>query len=455
MKKLFVIAFAFFFFQIGVFAQQKYSRVKVYTGDSGMTILAAAGVAVDHGEYRKGKYFIGEFSAKEIDIIRTKGFKYDILIDDMESYYLKRNEQDQKQLNKTQIKKNENPASALTYPTPSNFTLGSMGGFYTYSEALTHLDNMVSKWPNLVKMRIPIDTFHSLEGRPIYWMRISNNPNVDQMNKPQILFTALHHAREPASLSQLIMFMYYLLENYTINSEIKYFVDNTEIYFVPIVNPDGYIYNQTTNPNGGGMWRKNKRVLNGVLAGVDLNRNYGNNWGYDNIGSSNNSSMETFRGMAPFSEPETQAMRAFCNAHQFKIAVNYHTYGNDLIYPYGYIANHFTPDSNYFSNLAAYMTEENNYVFGTVNQTLGYLTNGDSDDWMYGEQNSKPKIFSLTPETGTSSDGFWPQISRIVDVSKANIGQNIRALRALVDMALLNDVENITLTPKNKYIHYT
>ena len=72
--------------------------------------------------------------------------------------------------------------------------------------------------------------------------------------------------------------MWYLLENYATNADIKATVDNTELFFVPCVNPDGYVYNQTTNPNGGGMWRKNRRN-NGTSFGVDINRNYGYNWG--------------------------------------------------------------------------------------------------------------------------------------------------------------------------------
>ena len=101
-------------------------------------------------------------------------------------------------------------------------------------------------------------TSHTWEGRSLYWLKISNNPNVNQ-SKPQVLYTAIHHAREPESLVELVYYMWYLLENYNTNAEIKYLVDNLEMYFVPCVNPDGYIYNYTTNPNGGGLWRKNRR----------------------------------------------------------------------------------------------------------------------------------------------------------------------------------------------------
>ena len=83
--------------------------------------------------------------------------------------------------------------------------------------------------------------------------KISDNPNQDE-NEPEILYDAVHHAREPNSLSQLIFYMYYLLENYGLNDEVTYLVNETEMYFVPCINPDGYIYNQINDPNGGGMW---------------------------------------------------------------------------------------------------------------------------------------------------------------------------------------------------------
>ncbi len=94
-----------------------------------------------------------------------------------------------------------------------------------------------------------------------------------------MLYTALTHAREPASVQQLLYFMYYILENYGVDDEITDIVDNTELYFVPCVNPDGYVYNQMESPQGGGMWRKNRRNNGDGSFGVDLNRNFGYKWG--------------------------------------------------------------------------------------------------------------------------------------------------------------------------------
>jgi murein tripeptide amidase MpaA len=94
-----------------------------------------------------------------------------------------------------------------------------------------------------------------------------------------MFFNAVHHAREPMSMSQLIFFMWHILENYNTDKDIKTLVNSTELYVVPCVNPDGYVYNQGTNPSGGGMWRKNRRNNGNGTFGVDPNRNYAYKWG--------------------------------------------------------------------------------------------------------------------------------------------------------------------------------
>ncbi len=139
-------------------------------------------------------------------------------------------------------------------------------------------------------------------------------------------FFLLIHAREGAGLMSVIYFMYYLLENYGSDPEVNYLVDSREMYFVPIINADGYVYNQLTNPGGGGMWRKNRKDVGNGCYGVDNNRNFGYMWGYDNIGSSPDPCAIDYRGTAAFSELENQAIRDFCNNHNFLIANNYHAY---------------------------------------------------------------------------------------------------------------------------------
>jgi carboxypeptidase T len=398
--------------------QQRYDRLLIHLDES-HTIrqLAALGLEVDHGVFKNGISFTSDFSATEEQAISAAGFAYDVLINDVAAYYVQQNARPQAARQRAAAC--GSPAG-YNVQTPVNFHGGSMGGFLTYPEMLDELDSMHAKYPNLISARNVIDTFHSIEGRPIYWMRISNHPDSDQIAKPQILYTALHHAREPAGLTDMMFYMWYLLENYNTSAEARAIVDNTEMYIVPCVNPDGYIYNHTTNSNGGGMWRKNRRLNADNTYGVDLNRNYGYNWGYDNVGSSNTTTDETYRGTSGFSEPEISAVKFFAEHHNFKIAVNYHTYSNMLIYPWGYQASFLTPDSSLFVSYAKTMTKYNGFVYGTGDQTVGYTTNGDSDDWMYGEQVAKGKIFSMTPESGSAAFGFWPPASEVTNVAREN-----------------------------------
>ncbi len=431
------------------FSQQaeKYHRVKVTTGADGLARLARAGIAVDHGAYKKGFYFVSDLSDTELQKVQAEGLQYAVLIDDVSTYYRDRNK------SRDEAKPTDAGCTdCLDYATPSNFRLGSMGGFFTYPEMLAMLDSMRSKYPQLVTVKQTLGTTTTLQGRPLYYVKISDNADTDEP-EPEVLYTALHHAREPESLSQLLFYMWYLLENYNTDAEIKYLVDHTELYFVPCVNPDGYVYNYTTNPNGGGMWRKNRRD-NGGSFGVDINRNYGAYWGYDNIGSSPSGSSDIYRGPSGFSEPETQAIRDFCNAHAFHIALNAHTFSNLLIYPYGHIPSYQTPDSLTFQSFAADMTECSGFTAGTGDQTVGYVTNGDSDSWMYDEQTTKGKIFSMTPEAGDQSDGFWPQSSRIIPIAKQTMDQNLDAARLATAYAEVQQLSTPFVSAVNSHVPF-
>ncbi|MEY2829914.1 MAG: hypothetical protein RIQ33_1772, partial [Bacteroidota bacterium] len=245
MKKI-LIPF-FLLFAISVMAQNvKYSRVKVLLKESNKTVhdLQLLGIAVDHGEIKKDIYFTSDFSNTEIQSMHQAGFKTEIVIDDVQKFYAEQNQIVAKKKSITGC-----ASTSVNHITkPNNFHLGSYAGYYTYAELLTIIDSMRLLYPNLISIKQSIDTFKTIENRPIYWLRISNHPDSNQILKPQMVYTALHHAREPASISQLIYYMWYLLENYSTNTQVQAIINNTELYFVPCLNPDGYIYNYTTNP---------------------------------------------------------------------------------------------------------------------------------------------------------------------------------------------------------------
>lgn len=411
MKRLFTI-FAVLAITVSLFPQN-YKEVKIYINNtSDIAHLKKLGMEFDHPNMNKDNSVSMFISDNDFSILQSSGYSYEILIDDWFEYYEKHPVLSSTEMT-SYIQQSKRDFNV------EGFGFGSMGGYYTLAEVYQRLDSMYLLYPNIITQKFQVGT--TIENRPIYAVKISDNPSIPE-NEPQVFYNSLIHAREPAAMMAVMYYMYYLLENYGTNPQVTYLVNNREIYFMPVINPDGYEYNRTTNPNGGGMWRKNRRN-NGGSFGVDLNRNFGYQWGYNNSGSSGTPSSETYRGTAPFSEPETQTVRDFTNSKYFKTALNYHTYSNLLLYPWGYI-NQPTPDNAVFVEFTADMTKYNNYTAGQAPLIL-YDVNGSTDDWMYGEQITKPKILSLTPEVGTSSDGFWPPQSRIFPLVQENLWPNI------------------------------
>jgi len=423
---------------------EQYSKVKIYANPDQLFELARAGIDVTEGIMKKGEYLVSDYSDSEITIIRQLGLNFEILIEDVSRFYAERN-----------IGLSTNPddyRGVSEWEVPENFDFGSMGGHCTFDEVVAHLDNMVDLYPDLITTRESIG--QSIEERELWMVKISDNPNVNE-TEPEVLYTSLHHAREPAGVMTLLFYMYYLLENYDDDPLIQHLVDNTEMYFVPVVNPDGYIYNEQTNPNGGGMWRKNRRD-NGIPQsecwGVDLNRNYGYMWGYNNVGSSPDPCNETFRGDSAFSEPEIAAIGDFCESREFKFALNYHTYGNLLLYPWGYTSTP-CPDNDIFHAYSMMMTVDNQYSYGPINIRI-YKTNGDATDWMYGEQTTKEKIFSFLPELGTAGDGFWCPINRIIPIARENMIQNIRVALFPGIYALAEETGSLIMEEESGFVYF-
>lgn len=169
--------------------------------------------------------------------------------------------------------------------------------------------------------------------------------------KAGILFTGMHHAREPVSMLMNLYLAFYLINGHSKNmSLVQELISSTDIHFIPIFNIDGYVKNNKKFSDSGKfdncMQRKNtNRGLRTILCrrdtdyGVDLNRNYAFKFNYDQEGASNNPCDEDYRGVHAFSEPETQAMKDFLESYEgkrIKIAFNYHSFGNILIMPFNF-----------------------------------------------------------------------------------------------------------------------
>lgn len=251
-------------------------------------------------------------------------------------------------------------------------------------------------WAGLAQSSDMVDTptsyGTSYEGRNLYYVRITNAGS----GAPAILFDALIHGREPGGNSAVIDFAQWLTTEYGNDTMATFILDNAQVYFVPMVNVDAYI----ENGPGGGMQRKNMNFTTPVASsGIDLNRNWGYMWGYDDSGSSPDPYDETYRGSAAFSEPETQALRDFIETINPLGGFNYHTYGGYFLYPWGYV-NQPTPDQTTFQAWGQQMADPIGYEYGRSGQVL-YSVNGEACDWQYGQHG----MMFITPEV--DDDGFW------------------------------------------------
>ena len=388
-------------------APPRYADVRLAVPDGDVRALldrlARAGVHLDHAAPEKvgGALAVRTvLSAPELAAAQAAGVTVDVVTADLAAA----------------VRQRGGGCPETTYP-----VTGSMGCYNTFDEIVATLDAIRAAHPSLVAERVSLG--QSREGRDIWMVEISDNPGLDE-GEPEVLYTANHHAREVQSPIVLLYWMWDLLDRVERGDPAaEGLVEGRRLFVVPVLNPDGYVYNETTDPQGGGFWRKNRRVNGGGSFGVDLNRNYDYLWGLDDFGSSPTPSSETYRGPSPFSEPELQALRDFLEGgRSVRVALNYHTYSDLLLYPWSY-DEVYTPDHERFVAMAAAMTAENGYAPGTPPDIL-YPVNGGSDDWMYGEQITKPKILSFTPEVGNVSDGFWPDPSRIEALAAENVRMN-------------------------------
>lgn len=296
------------------------------------------------------------------------------------------------------------------------------GAYHTYSEGMAELQQLQDDFPSIVSEPIVIGT--TLEGNSIWAFKISDNPEVDE-DEPEVFYNSYIHAREAITIEVILHFVHHLTDNYGSDPRVTSIVDERELWFVPFMNPDGVLYNESTNPNGGGMWRKNRSVNGDGSRGVDLNRNFGYQWGFDDSGSSPFGTDVTYRGPAAFSEPATQVIRDFVNSREFTAAITYHSYSNLYIYPWGYDEIHVPePDHSAFTLMTGLMSDVNGYSPGTAWELL-YSVNGGTDDWLYGATDEHAKILAITPEVGTGSDGFWPSESRIPALVAENLEPNL------------------------------
>jgi carboxypeptidase T len=264
----------------------------------------------------------------------------------------------------------------------------------------------------------------SYEGREIWAAKISDNAAVDE-GEPEILLVGGHHAREHITVEMTLYILHLLADSYGKDPRITNIVNTREIWIVFNLNPDGSEFDMSpSNPKGPWTWRKNRQPNVGSAdIGTDLNRNYGYQWGL-NLNSSPDPASETFRGSAPFSAPETAALRDFVNSRviageqQIKEAISFHSYTELVLWPWSFTRNAVSSqdDRDVFVAMGTAMAGTNGYT-PEQSSTL-YPSDGDYDDWNYGQHG----IFSFTFEMSPKSGGFVLPGAQIPSATGINRG---------------------------------
>ncbi|MFN0131979.1 MAG: M14 family zinc carboxypeptidase [Phycisphaerales bacterium] len=282
--------------------------------------------------------------------------------------------------------------------------------FVTYrslAEINTRIDSLVAAFPTLASVST-IGT--SIQNRPIRMVRVTGSGSTT--NRPAFVIQSNQHAREWITPHASMYILDRFLETYATDSRIRNIVDNIDFYIIPSVNPDGYEYSRTTNS----QWRKNRRDNPGSCDGVDLNRNWGFQWGFDNTGSSGNTCSETYRGPAAWSEPEIAGIKTLVDslAAQGRLKVHWdiHTNGQMFLSPWGYTTTPPT-DLPLMNTLGAIVQAGLQSVRGTPypygqGSVILYLNNGNTRDYTYGVHGKMSWTLEL------SGNSFQPPVSEIL-----------------------------------------
>ena len=322
--------------------------------------------------------------------------------------------------------------AAEPYELPETFA-NPDPGYTTYPELLEIVDEVVAENPDIASQEV---YGQSHEGQDLVAVKISDNVSDDE-DQPEVLFVHSQHAREHLTVEMAIYLMRLLTDGYGTDERVTDLVDGREIWILPNVNPDGSEYDMAGDTWRD--WRKNRQPNEGSSAiGTDLNRNWAYNWGCCN-GSSGDPSSITYRGEAPESATEVEAVADFVRSRvvggeqQITSAIDFHTYSELILWPYGYTYDEVTDGMNreeYDTHraLGEYMAEANGYVPQQSSDL--YITDGSINDWLWADQGIVNFTYEMYPRS-PADGGFYPPSS----VIERETARNEEAVLRLLDYA--------------------
>jgi hypothetical protein len=281
--------------------------------------------------------------------------------------------------------------------------------YHDFAEMNAVINQAVADHPAILQRRV---IGQSNQGRDIVALKISDNVGAEE-GEPEVLFTHSQHAREILTVEMALHLLDLFTDDYGSDTHITQLVNSRVIWIVPNVNPDGTEYDKTAT--GFRSWRKNRQPNPGSTAiGTDTNRNWNYNWGCCG-GSSGNTSSATYRGSAPESATEVRVVADFVRSRviggeqMITSHIDWHTYGELILWPYGYTFADTAPglnatDRQAFATLGQAMAQTNGYTPQQASDL--YITDGSIDDWMWGVHRIFSYTFEMFPES--SSPGFYP-----------------------------------------------
>lgn len=305
-------------------------------------------------------------------------------------------------------------ALTVALPVPAAALPRVSSAFHTPSEVRAELRQVARDHPDLVR----ISTIgRSHEGRPIVMAKVSDHPGLDE-DEPEVFLNARMHAREHVTTELALSLLHWLTDGYATSGRIRDIVDSTEVYIVPDVNPDGARYDLAGTRYKG--WRKNRQPTRGAI-GTDLNRNFGYRWGCCG-GSDRSPGGNRFRGARAFSAPEARAMRDLVRSRRFVAAIAIHSYGGQVLWPYGYTRRDQPTDMpasklRTVRRLARGIAARNGYR--PMQASALYIASGTFMDWAMGVHGIPALTLEMMPRT-RSAGGFYPPASRIGPITRGN-----------------------------------
>ena len=266
----------------------------------------------------------------------------------------------------------------LAFNSQSEDSIGEYTSYHSYEEMVLEIQKIEKNNSTIVKVHNLTTTF---EGRTVWAVKVSDKPEMNESAEPDVLFMAGQKANSLISVETALYLLNYLTSNYGKNSKVTELVNNREIWILPMINPDGheYIENETLD------WQKNRRDNGNGEYGVNLNTNYGYEWGVDNH-SSDDTSSQYYHGDSPFSEPETNAVKNLIGP-QFVFSLSFSSYGRTITFPWGY-SNSSASGQDILLEIASDMAMYSGY--DVMQSGKLYINHGNVDDWLYNSSGVLP-----------------------------------------------------------------